>query len=63
MALHVFSYNYGKIKINSDNNLLLEQTLTFYVIIHTKFVPHENHKDCYYYHIFLEKSLYQLARK
>ena len=63
MALHVFSYNYGKIKTNSDSNLLLEQTLTFHVIIHTKSVLHKNQKHYYYYHIFLEKGLYQLARK
>ena len=30
---HVFSYNFGKIKINSDDDFPLEKTLTLYIII------------------------------
>ena len=30
---HVFSYNFGKIKIDSDDDFPLEKTLTLYIII------------------------------
>ena len=52
---YVFSPNYAKIKIDSDNDLLLEKTLTLnIVVIPVKSVFNKN-KNHYYYNIFLEK--------
>ena len=60
---YVFSRNYAKIKIDSDDGLSLEKTLSLHnVIIHIKSVLNKN-KNHYYYKIFLEKYLYQLAKK
>ena len=57
-----FSYNYTKIKIDSDDDLPLEKTLNLQnVVILIKSVL--NKKSHYYYNIFLEKCLYQLDKK
>ena len=60
---YVFSRNYAKVKIDSDDGLPLEKILSLHnVIIHIKSVLNKN-KNHYYYKIFLEKCLYQLAKK
>ena len=60
---YIFSYNFGKIKIYSDNDLLLKKVLNLLnVIIHIKSVLNKDQND-YYYNIFFKKSLYQLAKK
>ena len=62
MVLHVFSHNYAKIEINSDDNLPL-QTMTLHneiILIKSVFNKDQNH---YYYNIFLEKYSYQSAKK
>ena len=61
MVLHVFSHNYAKIEINSDNLPL--QTMTLHneiILIKSVFNKDQNH---YYYNIFLEKYSYQSAKK
>ena len=51
-----------KIKIDSDDELPLEETLTLHnVIIFTKLVFNKDQN--YYCNIFLEKYSYQLAKK
>ena len=53
-----FNHNFGKIRIDSYNSLLMEKILTFHnVIIFIKSVVKKN-KNNYYYNIFLEKGLY-----
>ena len=50
MVLHVFSHNYAKIEINSDDNLPL-QTMTLHneiILIKSVFNKDQNH----YYYIF-----------
>ena len=62
MVLHVFSHNYAKIEINSDDNMRL-QTMTLHneiILIKSVFNKDQNH---YYYNIFLEKYSYQSAKK
>ena len=52
----LFSYIYAKIKIDSDIDLPLEETLTFHnviVLIKSVFNKNQNHQ---YYNIFLEKN-------
>ena len=51
----VFSSNYAKIKMYSDDDLPLEETLTLHnviILINSVFTKNQNH---YYYNIFLEK--------
>ena len=58
---YVFSYNYAKVKINSDDDLPLEETLNLHnAIILTKsvFNKDQNH---YYHNTFLDKCTYELA--
>ena len=58
-----FSYNYAKIKIDSDDDLSLEETLNLYnVVILIKSILNKN-KNHYCYDILLEKCSYQLAKK
>ena len=53
------NHNFGKIRVDSSNSLPVERILTFHdVIILIKSVVN-NHKNNYYYNIFLEKSLYK----
>ena len=49
---HVFSYKYAKIKVDSDNDLPLEEILTLHNVIIL----------LYYYNTFLEKCSYQVAK-
>ena len=55
----MFFYNYAKIKIDSDDDLPLEKTLTLHNVI---LVFNKNKNHCYY-NIFLEKCFHQLAKK
>ena len=51
------NHNFGKIRVDSSNSLPVERILTFHdVIILIKSVVN-NHKNNYYYNIFLEKGL------
>ena len=51
---YVISYNYARIKVDSYDSLLLEETLTFCNdIIHIKLVWNKD-KSHYYYNKFLE---------
>ena len=59
---YVFPHNYMKIKIDSDSNLPLEETLTLHVIILIKSILNKN-QNHYYYHTLLEKCLNQIAKK
>ena len=60
---YIFSHYFAKTKVDSYNYLPIEKTLTLHnVIILIKSVLNEN-KNHYYYKIFLEKGLYQLAKK
>ena len=53
------NHNFGKIRVDSSNSLPVERMLTFHdVIILIKSVVN-NHKNNYYYNIFLEKGLYK----
>ena len=48
-----------KIKINSDDDLLLEKTLNLHnIVIFIKSIFSKNHNH-YYYQIFLEKCSYR----
>ena len=59
---YVFPHNYGKIKIDSDDDLTLEKILNLHnVVILIKSVFNKNHY--FYYNIFLVKYSYQLAKK
>ena len=52
---YVFSHNYTRIKIESNDSLYLEKTLTLdnvIILIKSVFNKNQNH---YYYNIFLEK--------
>ena len=60
---YVVSHNYGKIKIDSDNDLPLDETLTLHdVAILLRSVFNKNQNE-YYYNVFLENFLNQLAKK
>ena len=59
---YVFPHNYVKIKIDSDNDLPLEETLPLHVIILIKSILNKN-QNHYYYHKLLEKCLNQIAKK
>ena len=60
---YVFSHYYTKIKADSYHYLLFEKTLTLHnIIIHIKPALNKDQSHCYY-NIFLEKCLYQLAKK
>ena len=55
---YVFSHNYAKIKIDSDDDLPLEKILNLHnVVIFIKSVLNKN-KNHYYYNIFLQKCSY-----
>ena len=51
-----FSYNFGKIKIDSDNDLPVEETPTLHnIIIHMKSALNKN-QNHYYYNIFFKEG-------
>ena len=59
---YVFSYNYAKTKIDSDDDLPLEKTLTLHnvvILIKSVFNKDQNH---YCYYIFVERCSYQLIK-
>ena len=59
---YIFSHYFTKIKVDFYDYLPIEKGLTLHnVIIHIKSVLNKN-KNHYYYKIFLEKYLYQLAK-
>ena len=59
----VISRNYAKIKADSDDGLAFEKIYSFHnFVILIKSVTNKNHNQ-YYYNVFLEKYLYQLAKK
>ena len=63
MVYKFFSHNYATIKIDSDDNLPLEKTLTLhnvFMLIKSVFNKKQNQ---YYYNVFLEKCSYELAKK
>ena len=51
------NHNFGRIKIDSYNSLLIKKILTFHVIILIKSVVNKNKNN--YYNILLEKGLYK----
>ena len=58
-----FWHNYVKIKTGSDDNFLLDKTLTLHNtvrIIKSVFLKNQN---LYGYNVFLEKCSYQLVKK
>ena len=60
---YAFSYNYIKIKIDSDDDLPLKETLTLHnvkILIRSVFNKDQNH---YYYNTILEKCSCQVAKK
>ena len=60
---YIFSHYFTKIKVDSYDYLPIEKRLTLHnVITHIKSVLNKN-KNHYSYKIFLEKYLYQLAKK
>ena len=60
---YIFSHYFAKIKIDSYDSLPIEKRLTLdNVIIVIKTVLNKD-KNHYCYKIFLEKCLYQLAKK
>ena len=59
---HVFSHYYATIKVGSDDTLPIEKTVTLLnVLILIKSVLNKD-QDHYYYNIFFQKFLYQLAK-
>ena len=60
---YVFSYSFGKNKIDSDDDLPLEKTLTWHnITIHMISVLNKD-QNHYSFNLFLEKCLYQLTKK
>ena len=60
---YVFFRSYPRIKVTLFDSLSLEKTLTLHnviILIKSVFIKNQDH---YYYFIFLEKCLYQLAEK
>ena len=60
---YVFSNNFAEMKIQSNDDLPLEETLNLHnviILIKSVFNKDQNH---YYYNSFLEKCSYQLAKK
>ena len=60
---YVFSYNFEKIKIESDDRLPLEETLTLHsviILIRSVFNKDQYH---YYCNIFVQRYSYQLPKK
>ena len=58
---YVFSHYYSKIQVDSYDSLPIEKALALHFIILIKSVLHEG-QNRYYYNIFLEKCLCQLAK-
>ena len=59
---YIFSHYLAKLKVDSYDSLPIEKTLTLHNVILIKSVLNKNN-NFYYYKIFLERSLYQLAKK
>ena len=60
---YVFFNNFAEMKIQSNDDLPLEETLNLHnviILIKSVFNKDQNH---YYYNSFLEKCSYQLAKK
>ena len=61
---YMISHNYAKVKVDSDDSLPLEKTVTFHdilqILIKSVFNKEINN---YYYNIFLEKASYELPKK
>ena len=58
---YIFSHNYAKIKIDSDNDLPRENIFYMHnaaMLILSVFIKNQNH---YHYNLFSEKCLHQLA--
>ena len=60
---YVFSYSFGKNKIDSDDDLPLEKTLTWHNITIYMISVLNKDQNHYYFNLFLEKCLYQLTKK
>ena len=59
---YIISLYFAKIKVDSYHSLRIEKTLTLHdVVIHIKSVLNKD-KNHYYYNIFLENCLCQLAK-
>ena len=56
-AKFIINHNFARIRIDSDNSLPIENTLTFHNVI-TLITPVVNkNKNSYYFNVFLEKGL------
>ena len=60
---YVSSHYYAKIKVDSYDSLPIEKTLTLHIVIILIKPVLNKDKNHYYYKMFLEKCLYQLAKK
>ena len=57
----VYSHNYTKIKINSDDDFSLETILNMHNAVTIINVLNKNHKH-YYYQVFLEKYIHHIYK-
>ena len=58
----VFSHNYKKSKINSDDDLPSEKTLNMHNALCNAYLVCFNENYIYYYQVFLEKCSYKLIK-
>ena len=61
--VYTISYYFAKIKVDTYDSLPIEKILTLHIVIILIKSVLNNGKNHYYYRIFLEKCLYQLAKK
>ena len=59
---YVLSYNYAKIKVDSDDDLLLEKILKLHNVIILTMPVFDKDQNQYYYSTFLEKCSYGLSK-
>ena len=59
---YLFSYKYGKIKFDSDEDLPLEEILTLHIVIIRIRSVFNSNQNYYYYNISLEKHEINLAK-
>ena len=59
---YFFLKNYARIKIESNDSLPLEKTLTLHNVIILISLVFKKNKSHYYYHIFLEKCSYRSSK-